>query len=228
MEKYLEIYAHSPLFSGIKNEEILSILSCLKGQIVSYDKGTYLLRAGEPIYWVGMVLQGSAHILKEDFWGNRNILATARPGDLFAEAFACSQTALPEISVLAVEDTIILRLDFFCLLNTCSSACSFHTRLIRNLLKILADRNLQLTQKLEHLSKRTSREKILSYLSACSRAEGTASFSIPFNRQELADYLYLDRSTLSNELCKLRDEGILTFRKNRFSLSPALYNSKNI
>lgn len=218
MKKYLPLFVHSPLFSGIEPEEILAILGCLGGRLAHYDKGNYLLRAGEPLSWVGMVLQGSVRIIKEDFWGSRSILSSAAPGDLFGEAIACAQAGVPEISVMAVEATDVLCLDFHRLLHSCSSACAFHSRLIRNLLKILADRNLQLTGKLGHLSRRTTREKLLSYLSACAQAQGGASFTVDYNRQELADYLFVDRSALSAELSRLRADGVLTYEKNRFTL----------
>ncbi len=165
-----------------------------------------------------MVISGRVHILKEDFWGNRNIITEALPGDVFAEGYACTQGAELGISAVAAEDSRIIFMEVRRVIITCPSACAFHVRLIRNLLSVLARKNLLMDEKLTHLTQRTTREKLLSYLSSESKRQGSASFEIPYNRQQLADYLSVDRSAMSSELCRMRDEGILTFEKNRFRL----------
>lgn len=157
-------------------------------------------------------------IFKEDCWGNRSILSQAVPGQLFGEVYACIPDETAQVNVTAAEDTLVLFLDVQRLLHTCTPPCPFHTRLIQNLLSVIAHRTLELTRKLEHLSKRTIREKLLSYLSEQSRQAASPAFSIPFSRQQLADYLLTDRSAMSHELCKMREEGILTFHKNQFEL----------
>lgn len=218
MEQYLHILKHSPLFAGMTGEEILSILQCLSAHKKTYQKGSFLVHSGDPIDEIGFVLEGAATILKEDCWGNCVILSQAATGELFGEVYACLKQEASQVSVTAAVDTNVLYLNVQRMLHTCSSACPFHTRLIQNLLAVIALKTLELTKKIEHLSKRTTREKLLSYLSAQAQAAGSNQFTIPFSRQQLADYLTVDRSAMSHELCKLRDDGVLEFRKNHFTL----------
>ena len=218
MINYLNILKKCPLFFGILENEIEPILVCLSAKTKIYQKDQFVFRSGDHISSVGIVLSGSVHIIKEDFWGNRSILSEAVVGQLFGETYACVQTQPLIVSVIAAEDTEIMFLDAHSMMTSCSSACEFHLRLIRNLIGVLAEKNLMLTQKMEHLTKRTTREKLLSYLSAESQKNSSGVFEIPFNRQQLADFLSVDRSAMSSELSKLRSEGILAFYKNTFEL----------
>lgn len=218
MEAYMTLLKKTCLFSGIKDEDISTMLNCLSARIASYQKEEFILHTGDLVDLVGMVLSGSVLIIKEDFWGNRSILSEISPGSLFAETYACIGTTPLEVSTVASSDCKVLFLDFQKLLTTCSSACHFHTRLIHNLLSTLAQKNRILTKKLEHMSQKTTRDKLLSYLSAESLKSKSPSFTIPFNRQQLADYLSVDRSAMSSELGKLRKEGILDYNKNTFLL----------
>ena len=218
MEKYLSILKYSTLFWGISENDLLSMIHCLDGRKVTYGKGEFLYHAGDIMQSVGIVLSGSICILQDDFWGNRSILGIAQPGELFGEAYACLQTEVISINVMANEVTEVLFLDVKRVITTCSSSCNFHNRLIQNFLKVMAERNLALTQKMRHMSKRTTREKLLSYLSTQSEKQKSRSFQIPLNRQQLADYLAVDRSAMSAALSKLRDEGVLDFHKNTFTL----------
>ncbi|MDP4109963.1 MAG: Crp/Fnr family transcriptional regulator [Bacillota bacterium] len=218
MKKFLKVIKKSPLFGGVTDDEILSMLGCLSAESRAYKKNEFIYRVGERVSSVGMVLSGSVHIIKEDFWGNRSILKEAGEGRLFGETYACAQNVPLGVSVLAPERAVILFLDVKRILTVCSSACVFHTRLIRNLLFVLAEENLALTGKIGHMTQRTTREKLLSFLSAESQKKGSNTFNIAFNRQQLADYLSVDRSAMSSELCRLRDEGVLEFSKNSFKL----------
>ena len=206
------------LFRGTSEEELPTLLDCLAPSTREYAKNELILRQGEDVSAVGLVLSGRAQVIEEDFWGNRSILADAWPGDLFAEAYAFLPGELLRVSVVAAEPTGVMLLDGKRMLEVCSSACRFHTRLVQNVLAESARKNLALTRKVSHMSKRSTREKLLSYLSGQSLASGSDAFEIPFNRQQLADYLCVDRSAMSSELCKMRDEGLLTFDKNRFQL----------
>lgn len=218
MQKYISILKNSKMFHGITENEIASMLSCLSARTVSYKKNEYILRSGEQIHTVGMVLEGLALIADEDIWGNRNIISEISPGMLYAESYACLATLPAEISVLASDDTTVMLFDISKVLTVCSSGCNFHSRLIQNLLGTIANKNMLLTRKMSYLSKKTIRDKLLSYLSSESLKAGQVSFTIPFNRQELADYLFIDRSALSNEISKLQKEGILICKKNNFTL----------
>jgi CRP-like cAMP-binding protein len=183
--------------------------------------------AGETVTRVGEVVSGRVHIMKEDFWGNRSILEEFGPGRLFGETYAAAPPSPLEVNVMAAEPCEVLFLDIRRIMTTCSSACRFHARLIRNLLSVTAQKNLLLTRKMGYMARRTTREKLLAYLSAQSQRSGRAAFEIPFDRQQLADYLSVDRSAMSKELCKLRDEGVIKFRKNKFELLGPEHYSDN-
>lgn len=206
------------LFDGISEKEIQLMLKCLSAVVRSYGKGEYIFRRGDHISSVAVLLEGRVHIQKEDFWGNLSILSEIAEGDVFGEVYACFENEEMVNYAAAVKDSRVLFLNLGRVLETCSSACPFHGKLIRNLLFVMASKNRMLTQKLEHMSRRTTREKLLSYLSEQSQRAGSSSFHIPFNRQQLADYLSVDRSAMSSELCRMRDEGILEFQKNHFVL----------
>lgn len=212
-------HLQSPLFTGIEEEDLSSILSCLSAREATYKKGTYLYECGKEITAIGLVLEGTVHIIKDDFWGNRLIVGEASKGDIFGEAYACVPGEKLEIDVIAAENCKVLFLEVQKIFKTCPLACEFHSRLTRNLLTVFAGKNLMLTRKIGHMARKTTREKILSYLFSESVKAGGASFEISFNRQQLADYLCVDRSAMSSELGKMKKEGLLRFEKNRFQLT---------
>ena len=206
------------LFRGTTEAELPTLLGCIAPSYRDFAKNEIILHQGEDITSVGMVLSGRVQIIEEDFWGNRNIIADAWPGDVFGESYAFLPGELLRVSAIAAENSAVMMIDARHMLEICSSACRFHTRLVQNMLAESAKKNLALTRKLSHMSRRSTREKLLSYLSGQSLAAGSDQFEIPFNRQQLADYLCVDRSAMSNELCKMRDEGMLTFDKSNFHL----------
>lgn len=200
----------SPLFRDIAPADLASLLDCLDARERAYEKGAWLLRRGEWTDRLGLVLSGTVHILREDFWGSRSIVGLAGPGEIFAESYALAGEPL-EVSVLAASDARVL----FLRVETALTDCG---QLTRNLTALLAEKNLTLTRKMRHMARRTTREKLLSYLSAQALRSGGPEFDIPMDRQQLADYLAVDRSAMSAALGKLRDEGVLEFRKNHFRL----------
>jgi len=216
MENSLKSIENTPLFKGIKNDVIKELLGYFSVGIKEYKRGEFIYSVGECATNMGLVLTGSVHIIKEDFWGNRDILAEVGVGGLFAENYAFLANVSLEVSVITIEQTEILFLDVRKLISDATGSRENNLILIKNLLSILAQKNLMLTRKMEYLSQRTTREKLLSYLSAESLRQKSSKFTIPFNRQQLADYLSVDRSALSAALGKLRDEGILEFSKNKF------------
>lgn len=218
MKKYLTVMRKAPIFSGISESEIETILHCLAAKMEYFPKGSMILRAGDSVDAAGLLLEGNALIVQEDFWGNRNLMAHLAPGQLFAETFACSPGAVLSVSIVAETACTVTFLNIRGLLTTCSSSCSHHNRLIRNLLADMAGKNLRFNEKIIHMGQRTTRDKLLSYLSAEAQRHGSVEFEIPFSRQQLADYLSVDRSGLSAELGKMRDEGLLEFQKNCFVL----------
>lgn len=218
MKKYISIIGKSKLFQGISENDIATMLGCLSAVTRNYRKGELVFSRGERISGVAMVLEGCVHIRKEDYWGNSSILSEIVEGEIFGEVYACLGNEEILNDAVAVKESKVLFLDTTKIFMMCSSACEFHSRLIGNLLAVMALKNKMLTQKLEHMSKRTTREKLLSYLSEQSLKAGSPFFDIPFNRQQLADFLAVDRSAMSAELGRMRDEGMLQFHKNHFSL----------
>lgn len=218
MKDFLSVISDSQLFSGIDEQEIPEMLNCLNAKMKTYQKGNYLLRAGDKIESLGMMLSGSAMIMQEDFWGNRNIMSAIGEGSSFAEAFACADEAVLNISVVAESPCTVLFLDVKRILTLCPVSCRHHSQIIRNLLSDIANKNLQFNEKITHLGQRTTRGKLLSYLSTEARKHDSFEFDIPFSRQQMADYLFVERSGLSMELCKMRNEGLLEFNRNHFLL----------
>ena len=218
MEKYLFILKSCPFFSGMTEQEILSILHCLDARVVKTVRNAYIFRCGDSTESMGLVLQGSVLVIQEDLWGHRNILAKVLPGDFFGESYAATPGSVLNISVVANEDTEVLMLNVNRLLTVCQTACAHHSRLIRNMVSVLAGKVLAWDSKITHISKRTTREKLLSYLSAESIRQGKLAFDIPYDRQQLADYLSVERAAMSVELSKLKKEGILDTERNHFIL----------
>ena len=218
MKKFLSVIRSSQLFSGISENELTGMLSCLDAREESVPKDAFLLRAGDTAESIGLVLSGSVLIIQEDIWGNRNILSKAGPGQTFAAAYACAPGSVLNVSVSAETPVTAMFLNVKRVLNICPSACAHHSRIIRNLLGELAEKNLRFSEKLTHMGQRTTRAKLMSYLSAEAQRIGKYEFDIPFSRQQLADYLAVERSGLSLELGKMKKEGLLDFHKSHFVL----------
>ena len=218
MNNFLPVIRSSSLFSGVSEDELTAMLSCLNAEERDFPKEDFILRAGDTVESIGLVLSGSALVIQEDIWGNRNILSKAGPGQTFAAAFACASGAALNVSVVAEAPVTALFLNVKHILTMCPSACAHHSRIIRNLLNELAEKNLCFSEKLTHMGQRTTRSKLMSYFSAEAQRLGQYEFDIPFSRQQLADYLGVERSGLSLELGKMRGEGIIDFHKNHFAL----------
>lgn len=206
------------LFSGMKEQEIEAVLNCLSVQIKDYEKGCTIFHSGDPISEVGVVLKGSVHIIKEDYWGNRDLIAWVEENDVFGETYACIPSAVIPIDVIAAEKVEVLFLKVKRVITTCSASCKFHNQLIQNMLIVLAEKNLQITNKVDIVTKRTTRSKLMTYLSKLAGQMQNSTFIVPLNRQQLADYLGVDRSAMTVELHKLQKEGLIRFKKNQFEL----------
>ena len=218
MKQYVSLLKRTKLFSGVGDNDILSMLDCLKATVRQYSKGEYAFRQGEYIRDLMILAAGRLHIQKEDYWGNLNILNEIRPGEIFGEAYIVPNSGTLMNDVIAAEASTVLFFDMERILTVCPAACPFHTQLIKNMFYTISDKNKSLVQKISYMSQRSTREKLLSYLSDEAKRQNSSSFSIPFNRQQLADFLSVDRSAMSNELCKLRDDGMLDFHKSEFTL----------
>lgn len=218
MDSISSIRKKCPLFADITENELCSLLGCLSAVRRSYEKNSFIFKTKDRVSSIGIVVSGSVHIAQEDFWGNRTILANISEAGLFGEAFSCAETDTLPVSVIAAEASEILFIGYRKIITTCSNTCVFHAKLIKNMMRILARKNIMLMQKIEFISKRTTREKLLSYLSEQAINNKSGAFFIPFNRQELADYLCVDRSALSREMGIMQNEGLLRFNKNYFEL----------
>ena len=213
-----EILSRCPLFEGMEEEALDMMLGCLGTRTSFFKKNDAILAEGEPARQVGILLSGRVELIRSDYLGNRSIMASLGPGQLFGEAFACAQVEALPVSAVAAEDCRVMLMDIGRMLTTCSHACEFHRQMVFNLLKIVARKNLALHRKAEIVSHRSTREKVLAYLAEVARETGKNEFTIPFDRQGLADYLEVDRSGLSAELSKLKKEGLMEYEKNWFRL----------
>ncbi len=218
MKDFSSVLRSAPFFSGISGEELAAMLSCLKAEKKDFPKEAFVLRNGDTADAIGLVLEGTVLIVQEDIWGNRNILSKAGPGQTFAVAYACAPGSRLNASVIAETPVTVMFLNVNRILNVCPSACSHHSRIIRNLLGELAEKNLRFSEKLTHVGQRSTRSKIMSYLSAEAQRLGAYEFDIPFSRQQFADYLGVERSGLSLELGKMKKDGLLEYHKNHFAL----------
>ena len=218
MKKSLEILKICPLFSGVLESDLEAMLACLGAKQYEARKGSVIFAEGDPAIYVGIVLSGAVRVIREDYYGNRSIVAQMEPGDVFGESFACAGIPALPVSVVAEEDSSYVLMDCKRITVSCTNACAFHSRMIYNLLQMVARKNLVFHQKLEITSKRSTREKLMAYLMNQAKLQGSDSFRIPYDRQALADYLEVDRSGLSAEIGKLRKEGKILCDKNCFQL----------
>ena len=216
MKKIFEAVKTNPLFHGIAFSDFEQMMDCLSVKTAVYRKDDIILLSGNTINFVGLILSGGVKIIKEDIDGNSTIITDLAVSEIFGEVFACAGIAQSPVTIQAAEETEILFLDYKRIITACAGACPFHAKLIENMLELIARKNLLLNQKIEILSKRTTRDKLFCFFD--TRRGALKKFSVPFNREELAEYLCVDRSALSNELCKMRDEGLISFQKNKFEI----------
>lgn len=204
------------LFNGISGEEIEALISCLNGFKRHYKKNEMIFSLNEEVKYIGIIIEGNIQIVQEDFFGNKSIIAGFGKGNIFAEVFCAAKIKRIPVSVVAISESDILFIEYSKIMGGCSKKCPSHSKLHENLIKEIALKNIYLNQKITFLSKRNTRDKLLAYLLQCATESESKIFTIPFNRQELADYLFIDRSAMSKELSKLKEEGTLDYHKNQF------------
>lgn len=206
------------LFQGTRPEDAEAMLKCLEAREKQFQKDETIYYVGDRVSELGLVLSGSVLIENDDLWGNRSILDRIGPGQIFAETYACVPGEKLLVTVTAAEKTEVLFLNVGKILRVCTNACSFHARLIRNLLTLSAQKNLNLSRRIFHTSAKSIRGRLLSYLSWRAVKQGSREFDIPFNRQQLADYLGVDRSAMSAELGKMKREGLIQVDRSHFRM----------
>ena len=208
----------SPLFAGIDTRDMEGMLGCIGYHIRQFQKGEIIAFEEETINHVGVVLSGAVDMIKEDIWGNRTMLVRTYPEDIFGETFACGAESSSLVSFVAAQDSKVLFLSFCRVMHTCTHACQFHQTLIENMVRLIARKNRELMRKVEVVSKKTLREKLLAYLSIQAQTQGAKRFEIPLGRVEWAEYLCADRSALTRELARMKEEGILDYQNNTFTI----------
>ena len=209
---------HSPLFDGIQKQELRTMLGCIGYHISSFRKGEIIAFEDEHIRHIGIVLSGAVDMTKEDIWGSKTLLVRMYKDEMFGESFVCSKDPLSMVTFTASEHARILFLPFDRVMHSCTMACAFHHKLIENMVFIIANKNRELMRKVEVVSRRTIREKLLAYLSIQAQQQKSRYFEIPLGRVELAEYLCTDRSALTRELSKMKDDGLIDYDKNRFRI----------
>ena len=216
MKEIYKSIKSNPLFEGINIYDYSALFNCLNAKTVKYKKNDVILLSGDPIKYIGLVVSGSVRINKEDWGGNQTILADLHPNELFGEVFACADIRISPVTVSACVNCEVLYFDFHNVTSPCSKSCSFHLSLIENMLKIIARKNLMLNQKIDILSKRTLREKLLCFFDY--QRKGSSKFTISFNREELASFLCANRSVVSAELSRMQNDGLIAYTKNSFEI----------
>ena len=216
MKKIFDAIKSNPLFNGVAFSDFERMFSCLSARTAKYKKSDVILLSGDTVSFVGLILSGGVKIIKENMDGRITILTELSVSDVFGEVFACAGISHSPVTVEASSDTEVLYIDYKKIISTCSSVCPFHAKLVENMLGLLANKNLMLNQKIEILSKRTTREKLLCFFDIQRGA--AKKFTIPFNREELSAYLCVDRSAMSNELSKMCAEGLIRFNRSEFEL----------
>lgn len=209
---------NSPLFEGIQLDELKAMLGCIGYHVGAYKKGETIAFEEEHIHHIGILLSGSVDMIKEDLWGNRTMLVRMRKDELFGETFACGDDTKSVVTFMVSEDSKILFIPFNKVMRTCARTCVFHHRLIENMVRIIASKNRNLMRKVEVISKKTLREKILAYLSLQAQISKSRYFEVPLGRVELAEFICADRSALTRELAKMKDEGLIDYDKNCFRI----------
>jgi len=215
--EFISILGETGLFKGIETGELQPMLDCLGAGIHSIKKGKTILYAGEKPAYTGIVLSGTLHIFREDYEGNRTIIASVTAGKLFAEALCFAGVSESPVTVIAAENSIIMKLMVERVLKTCPNSCAFHKKLITNMLALIAGKNLFLQERLEIISLKSVRGKVILYLESLASKQGR-NIKIPFNREEMADFLCVERSALSHELAKMKRDGLIDYNKNVFIL----------
>ena len=221
MEHFFEVLLTCPLFAGIRREELTSMLDCLGGKTVEISKGAPVFLEGDPAQFVGVVLSGAIQILRDDYYGNRSVMTAVEPGELFGEAFSCAGIKTLPVSAIALKNSTVLLLDCKHVLTVCPKACQFHNQLVNNLLRVMARKSLALSQKIQVMSHKTTKEKLMAYLLDQAKRKQSPEFVIPYDRQALADYLGVERSAMSAEISKLKKAGIIDSKGSWFRIQRA-------
>ena len=206
------------VFFGRSDEDLKGLLECFDARVRKYEKEEMIIRQGDIISNIYLILDGGVNIEKDSYWGRRIIISRIGKNQNMALSFVGSKNVESSVDAITVEDTLVLILSYEKCTSMCQNACTRHKVLINNLFQILSKENIELIQKIENVSQKTIRDKVLTFLSNEAQKNHSNRFDIEFNRQDLADYLNVDRSAMSFELSKLQKEGLIKYNKNHFEL----------
>ena len=218
MEKYMPVLKQCSLFSGIEENQLSNLLKCLNSQVKKYQAEEYIFLSGDEINHIGIILSGGVEIIKENLAGNKHIIAILGNSHMFGEGIVCTAARISPVSVRVKAESDILLIPYERVIRSCGNSCNFHIRLIQNMMVVLGEKNVGLNQKMELLIIKGMREKLTSYLLSESSRSNAAIFQIPLNRNELADYLNVSRTSMCRELARMKDEGLIDYYGNSFKL----------
>lgn len=218
MMKYIKDLQKCQLFEHIKEDDLQTMLQCIGYNIATFQKGDFIFMEQEQVSNIGIIISGTVDMIKEDVWGHKTTMLRMTCPEVFGETFSCSMDPTSTVSFTAASESTIMFLPFNKVMHSCSMVCRFHHRMIENMVKLIAEKNKELMTKMEIISKKTLREKLMAYLSTQAQLHGTRYFEIPLNRSELAEYLCADRSAMTRELFKMKEQGLIDFDKNVFRL----------
>ncbi|MBQ8886909.1 MAG: Crp/Fnr family transcriptional regulator [Candidatus Gastranaerophilales bacterium] len=204
------------LFENVRNNEVLELLKCIGIKTKVFKTDAIIVRQAGKIDFLGVILSGNATISKTDSMGNKTIVEELKMNDIFGHNIVCCGLDKSPVDIIANRECEVLFLPFEKVVTPCEKLCPYHLQLIKNVMKMISKRNSLLNDKIDIIGQKTTRDKILALLE--THRNGEKVFSIPYSREEMAKFLHVDRSAMSRELCKMRDEGILRFHKNHFEI----------
>ncbi|MDD2233781.1 MAG: Crp/Fnr family transcriptional regulator [Desulfitobacteriaceae bacterium] len=218
LEIHIDVLIKSALFDNIETNDLRTMLACLKPKISKFHKNDLIAAAGEKFEKMGIMLSGEAAVIKENIAGNRMIMAILQPGDLFGEAVVFSHKSVWPATIIAQKPCYAMFLAREKILGQCNKACNWHRTIIENMLRLISDKTLMLNKQVEYLSMKSMREKISSFLIEQYEKAGDTTFILPMMRNELADFLNVSRPSMSREMGRMRDEGIIDFHKSSIQI----------
>ena len=204
------------LFENVRNNEVLELLKCIGIKTKTFKKDAIIVKQSGKIDFLGVILSGNAIISKTDSMGNTTIVEELKMNDIFGHNIVCCGVDRSPVDIIAKNECEVLFLPFEKVVTPCNKLCPYHLQLIKNVMKMISKRNSLLNDKIDIIGQKTTRDKILALLDTYRTEEKV--FSIPYSREEMAKFLHVDRSAMSRELCRMRDEGILRFHKNHFEI----------
>lgn len=213
-----ELVTTCPLFREIDPVELGAMLKCLSAREVTPGRGEFIMASPGTAPLMGVVLEGEVEMISEDYFGKKSLLTVLSVGSVFGESYSCVKARNRTIAYQASGKCRVLLLDYDRILHACKLVCRFHHRMIENMVELIAEKNLELIEKLEVTSRTSIREKLLTYLTRQAERAGSLTFTVPLGRTELAEYLCADRSAMTRELSRMREEGLIDFNKRTFTL----------